>query len=441
MSILTTQITRVARRVHDRRRALGHLAPPVRLLVALAAILLIAVFAPGPRIMRGSRLIGVELGGLRQAEAVRALGEAFSAKPLVSLELPGRTLRKSLPELGFAPDFEATVRPVVSWIWRFGRPEKLEIRGTFDDGALSGLVRDAEPGLPRPKDARIVVDGNQVRVEPGSNGLVVDEAVLRNRVRECASTMSVGFDIPLRGIEPPLTTKAAKAMNINRLLASYTTSYVEDQTRSYNIKLATSRISGGVLAPGDKLSFNERVGPRDDDDGYKEANVFVGNKIEKGYGGGVCQVSTTLYNAALLANVEIVERYSHSMIVDYVPLGRDASVSYGELDLIIRNNSQGHIMIVGETRPGVVTFKVFGDGPDVKVTVESKVLSKTDFVTETIQDPALPKGQKEVTQGKTGYRVVSYKIISDGKREISRSVLNYSSYKPMNQVIREGTKT
>ncbi len=129
------------------------------------------------------------------------------------------------------------------------------------------------------------------------------------------------------------------------ILGSYAT-YIEGSKERYsNILLASQSINNTLLWPNDYFSFNEIVGPRTAERGYKPAPVILSGEMELDYGGGVCQVSSTLYNAAQLSNMEIVERHGHSKPIEYVPIGQDATVSYGELDLIFKNISASPVII------------------------------------------------------------------------------------------------
>jgi len=425
-------------KLRQRARALSD-----RLFLLTIFLLLLAAAAYlgyGPRVVLGSKLLGVDVGGLRPQQAADLLEQSWTKHAPIKAQVREAAFTLSATETGFRPDFRGSAGSASSWLWWAKAPVQ-ELKGSFDDAVLQKLVQRIDSDLPKPKDAKLVIAADKPRIIPSSDGLSFDLVQWKQSVKACFSSGGSSLKAALAVQRPLTTTEAIEAMKIRRLLSFYTTAYVEDGTRSNNIRLAASRMSGAMLAPGETLSFNDRVGPRTEGLGYREAHVFIGDRIEDDFGGGVCQVSTTLYNALFMANLEILERSPHSMTVDYVPLGRDAAVAFGVVDLVFQNTTGGHVLIVAETRPGFITFKVYGDGPDHRVTVESKILSKTDFKVEVVPDPTLPLGQKEVTPGKVGYRVVAYKIAWDGVKEISRTILNYSSYKPMKQVVKEGTKT
>ncbi len=439
MSTALGGVPRVARSEKLRYRAKVLYNRAFLLAVFLLLLAATAYLTYGPRVAVGSNMLGVDIGGLRPQQAADSLERAWTAYAPIKVQLGETSFTLPTVETGFRPDLKSSVDAASSWLWWMKAPVH-EVRGSFDDAALQRLVQRTDPGLPKPKDGKLVIEGDKPRIIPSFDGLSLDVAQWKQAVRACIASGGTSVRAEVVVQRPVTTTEVIEAMRIRKLLSSYTTRYVEDGSRSNNIKLAASKMSGAMLAPGETLSFNDRVGPRTEELGYKEAHVFIGDRIEDDFGGGVCQVSTTLYNALFMANLEILQRSCHSMTVDYVPLGRDAAVAYGIVDLAFRNTTSGHVLIVAETKPGFITFKVYGDGPDQKVTVEAKILSKIDFKVEIVPDPTLPLGQKEVTPGKVGYRIIAYKIVWDGDKEVSRQILNYSNYKPMKQVVKEGTK-
>lgn len=150
------------------------------------------------------------------------------------------------------------------------------------------------------------------------------------------------------------------ASNNGNVLSTYATEFTkEPATRNHNIKLAADNINETVIQPGSVFSFNKEVGPTGKNDGFKKARIFVNGKDSSGYGGGVCQVSSTVYNAALAANMEIVERHPHTKKVSYVPKDKDAATSYGDnLDFQFKNNKPHAIKIVTKTEATKVTISI-----------------------------------------------------------------------------------
>lgn len=143
-------------------------------------------------------------------------------------------------------------------------------------------------------------------------------------------------------------------------IAQYSTYFDSSQVnRTENIRLAAKALDGKLLAPGERFSFNESVGERTAEAGYKVAMIIVGKEFVPGLGGGVCQVSSTLYNAVSLAGLEILERHAHSLEITYVPYGQDATVAYGVLDFKFRNNTEDDLLIRSSVEGGTLTFQLY----------------------------------------------------------------------------------
>lgn len=153
-------------------------------------------------------------------------------------------------------------------------------------------------------------------------------------------------------------------------LSKFTTHYdTKIQGRTINVEKATWALYGVILQPGETLSFNQVVGPRTYARGYREAKIIVGGKYENGLGGGICQVSTTLFNAALMCNMEITERHCHSLRSSYVEPGRDATVSYGSLDLKITNPHMYPVLLSAYAYDGELSFAFYGSAENIPADV------------------------------------------------------------------------
>ena len=162
------------------------------------------------------------------------------------------------------------------------------------------------------------------------------------------------------------------------VISSYTTTFNPDSVnRSINIALSADAINGTVVKPGEEFSFNETVGQRTADRGYKSATIISGGRFVNGIGGGICQVSGTLFNAAVLAGMEITERRNHGLKVSYLPGGRDATVSWGEIDLKFKNTSDAEMTILISIEDGVLEVKFATNGLYTPPTVEAIVTGKS----------------------------------------------------------------
>ena len=229
--------------------------------------------------------------------------------------------------------------------------------------------------------------------------------------------------------------------SITGLLGSYTTYFPSSMTdRNTNIRLASMKLNGVVLMPGEEMSFNKTVGKRTRKKGYRVATVFVDGHDSSGVGGGICQVSTTLYNASLLSDIGIVERQNHSMPVGYIKLGRDATVDWGEIDLVIKNTYNFPIAITSEYQPGKLTFRIFGTPQNGQVVH----IERTDFhfvqpKTQVIVDPKLQPGQRKVIRdGVRGRRIHTYRLIYVNGELIRKEDLGWSDYDSKPKIVEVG---
>jgi hypothetical protein len=210
------------------------------------------------------------------------------------------------------------------------------------------------------------------------------------------------------------------------------------------MEIAAGKIDNLILAPGEEFSYNRIVGPRDIEHGYKEAHVFSGGKVIDGVGGGICQVSSTMYAAVLKADLKVTERRNHSFIVGYVPLGQDATAYYGGTDFRFVNSTNWPIQLSVKVSGNKVNFTIKGtnETPEKTVIISNKILSETPFETRYTDDPTLPAGTTKVLQeGSKGYVVETYKTIKINGKVISQSLVNKSTYKPCTEEVLRGTKS
>nr|WP_325211993.1 VanW family protein [uncultured Oscillibacter sp.] len=250
-------------------------------------------------------------------------------------------------------------------------------------------------------------------------------------------TVSIPADIQ----EPEITAEELKSVLFRDLLGECTTHVGGTAARVSNVKLASAAFDGTVMNSGDVFSYNETVGQRTEAKGYKAAPAYVQGETVDEIGGGVCQPSSTLYYACLLANMEITERYAHRYIPAYITRGMDATVSWGGPDYKFTNNTKYPLKIVASYDKGYLTVQLWGTKTDdltVKMTYET--LSTTPFEEVEQLDPALAPGQRQVkVTPYTGYKVKTYRNIFDGSGAlISSDVEDTSDYKHRDRLVLVG---
>jgi len=251
------------------------------------------------------------------------------------------------------------------------------------------------------------------------------------------------LNIPVITVDPKITTKNfLTELAINGELGIYYTSLEnKEENTIYNIRLASEVINGILVKPQEIFSFNKYVGPSEKADGYKESTIIANGVFVNGYGGGICQVSSTLYNAVLLANLPIVERYNHSVYGEatkYVPLGQDAAIFYGFKDLKFKNNSDYAIVIFSKVFRDTIQVSIFGGNEDkAEVEIISKDKKVIDYQVIREKDSKLEAGQEIVDQeGIPGYQIKTYRIVrKDGEEMVE--FLAEDTYKSVTMIIRE----
>ena len=252
------------------------------------------------------------------------------------------------------------------------------------------------------------------------------------------------YIIPLTITKPKITLKDIGPEALSDELGTFTTRYdVSDKDRTTNLEIACEKLNDQVILPGETFSYNKTLGARTIAAGYKSAKIYSNGEVIDGLGGGICQISSTLYNAVLQANLEIVERRNHQFVTSYVPAGRDATVAYGSTDFRFENTRQYPVRIVATAKNGIATISIYGIKEDVEYTFDftPKVIATIPYTTKYIEDSSLPKGTEKIKQrGVNGVQVETYitKML-DGK-VISTTLLSKDTYNAMTQIVLKGTK-
>lgn len=291
-----------------------------------------------------------------------------------------------------------------------------------------------------PKDA--YVTKNPTEVHTHVNG--VDFAISMDEAKKIIEEDKDEYTIPLKITIANKTIADLGEEAFPDMLSTFTTRYdASNYNRSTNIELATKSINGTVIMPGEVFSYNQTIGRTTLEKGYKEGTAYVGGKVVPDVGGGICQVSSTLYNTALLANLEIVERSNHLFETSYVSPSRDATVYWGSIDFKFKNTRSYPIKIVGTAKNGVVKIDLYGikEKEEYEVEIESEVISYIPNETEYKKDSTLASGKQVVEQiGFNGCKSRGYRILKKNGVVISRTLLSTDTYSPQNKVVRVGTK-
>ena len=248
-------------------------------------------------------------------------------------------------------------------------PKQLDINAIYND-----VHKD-------PVDAYYTT--NPYAVYPSKNG--VDFSISIGEANDKLQSLDTECTIPLKTLYPQITTNMIGQEAFPELLSEFSTRYSSNADRTTNLRLAANKINGTVLMPGEIFSYNGIVGERTIAAGYKSAAIYQNGEVVDGIGGGICQISSTLYNAALLANLEMVELHNHQFVPSYLPAGRDATVVYGVKDFKFKNSRQHAIKITCSVSGGVAKFQIWGikEPTEYDVDVYANVSRTSSYIKAT----------------------------------------------------------
>ncbi len=281
----------------------------------------------------------------------------------------------------------------------------------------------------------------------GSDGVTINEDESVKQIYSYLTTEWKGEDATI-DLDMETTTPATTTEDLQKLtsvLGTFTTYYsTGNAARSKNISNACGMINGLTLAPGESFSMLNTITPFTEENGYEMAGSYSGDEVVESFGGGICQVSTTLYNAVIRAELKVTERYNHSMIVTYVDPSADAAIAESSgMDFKFTNNLDSTVYIEGYTYNGSITFTVYGvetRASNRKVSFVSETLSETPSEgTKIKEDPSLAVGTVETTAGHTGYTARLWKVVTVDGVQQSKDVFNNSTYNMTPAYVKVGT--
>lgn len=291
-------------------------------------------------------------------------------------------------------------------------------------------------------------DVRSKKLEGGDEGYGFDMEAAKAALAE--AEYGAALEFPFTAISPAITREAAEAELFKDVLGTFTAKSSSQKNRDVNLGLACKAINGITLYPGDSFSYNETLGERTPEKGYKPAGTYIGNETVNTYGGGICQVSSSLYYSVLCAELEIIERTNHGFLPSYMPRGLDATVNWGTLDFKFRNNQDYPIRIEATAKGGTTTITVYGtETRNYRVKLAATVIYKTPYETEYQVMEANNKGGYKngdvIVSPHSGYYVESYiyKYELDSDKLISKDYIDDSRYRVRNKVVCkiEGTTT
>ena len=291
----------------------------------------------------------------------------------------------------------------------------------------------------KPQDA--YYEENPFKVFKDVQGIDFDLDKARNLIQKYPQKQE--YKIHLKYTDAKIKIEDLDADIFQDILSQYSTKYdSRNENRETNLKLAASKINGTVLSPGEEFSYNTIVGERSIAAGYKEAKIYVSGKIVDGLGGGICQISSTLYNAVIFANMEVIERHNHQFVTSYVEPGRDATVAYGSKDFRFINTRTYPVKINVYVSSGIAKVEIKGikEKNEYNISFDIKKVSTINYTTKYEYDNTLKEGKEKVKQkGVNGIIVKTYKIIEQNGKTISKKLISQDTYNSINKIIIKGT--
>lgn len=399
----------------------------------------------------GVHVAGTDVGGLTKAEVKTRLTmtAAEKARDRLTVRCGGRNYVTTLGEIGWQMPVDACVEQAYSFgregntLGRLvdilsARRKGVELHTyTFSRAAAAKYLETAARDINRPPaNARLTFKEGIVTAIPEKPGVKLD---LDKSLERIARTVDAGgkeADLMIATVPPDVTTADLKG--IDGIIASYSTPYKAWQRdRTYNLKIACETINGTLIKPRETFSYNKVVGPRLKEYGFRDAPMFVDGQVEPGTGGGVCQVSTTVYNTALLANMQILRRSHHSRPVVYAPVGRDATVAYPAIDLRFRNTTDGPVYIMASVGPRTVSITMLGkrsDGRKVELLALGHRVIRAPVTTARIETSDTAKTVVQ-RAGRSGHQVSIYRIVKEGGEVVKRELISTDYYPPEPRIV------
>ena len=404
-------------------------------------------------------IAGVDVGRLKSAEARRKLETEWlpTLPETLTVVVGDEKHELSCETLGRKPQ----IAQAVAAAWRVGREGNLlaqlstrlrmmksgldlPVKIAVDEANLSAeLVRLAAKVDRAPVDATVAVSADdEVSVTPGKSGIKLDRKASAVALTSALAALS-RESVPLTCQEARPRVSAESLAHLEVVLGSYSTRYSAGKVdRTHNLNLAIQAINKHIVMPGEEFSTDQAIGPRLAARGFREAPIFQDGEVTPATGGGICQIATTIYNAALFAGLDVTKRAHHSQPVTYAPAGRDATVYAGVLDLRFRNTTGAPILVLGSLSGGEVHVKIIGKREaNRKVRLERTGLTSIAYETKEVPDPELDLGKRKVEKpGRKGIKVTVIRIITEPDGTEKRETLHTDVYRAQTEVVRVGSK-
>lgn len=420
--------------------------------VALATALLAHIHRDV--IIPGTVVGGVDVGGVAPGEALKKLRLSYPQPTDDSVLLLTANDEYSweilFGDINFAYDYQSAVDQAfklgktISPLWHIsdfysGLKDRayIPLSVKFNEQALRIIIEDINHQYRQvPVDAQVAYSEEQIVLLPETFGWEIDvEATIKGFVNNAAGNPRV--ELVVSTVNPQLTSKDLR--DINSRLGIYVTGFDLNQNgRVHNLQLASEKVNNTLVKPGEVFSLNQSLGPRTPENGYKKAPVIVDYRMREDYGGGVCQLATTLYNAVVIAGLPVVERHRHTIPVNYVPPGKDAAIAGNIKDFRFKNDGEKAILINSKVEEDKLVVIILGHRDDAK-NIEYRTETEREVIPyETVfkADNNLEPGViKVVKPGREGYHITTYEVTVINEVIVEKQQIAYHHVEPENALI------
>lgn len=405
-----------------------------------------------PRAPEGTKVWGMEVGGMDRTE-VQAMvekkwGEMSQHEVTFHHEQKPFGTPHRVADLGLTLQIEETLSQVpfhdaleaVHARLSSERPTPADIAPelAMESEKLDPLAKAVREAFGKSTPASVKLVGGNVKRTPEDAGFELDAERMLDSLSDALDSDGAA-ELPLK--PAPVKITEDLLAKIDGSIGTFTTNFSEgNRPRSNNIRVAAGKIDGTILLPGEKFSFNGHLGRRTQAKGYQVAGVYVSGRHDFDVGGGICQVSTTLFNAALLSGLDFADRSPHSLPVPYVPRGRDAAVSYPQPDLVLTNPYEFPIALSTSVAKGKITFHVLGTkSSKPKVTISQQTVSSWSRGVKYVEDKSLAPGTSRVEdKGGSAYKAVTTRTVTSAAGESKKQTFE-STYSGGQKIVRRNS--
>ncbi|MGL6105173.1 MAG: VanW family protein [Romboutsia sp.] len=408
------------------------------------------------KIYKNIYIKNIDVSNLTKVEAKNKLEEVINKNNQFNLNLADRVYNLKLNEIGVYYKIDESIKKAYSvgrsedvlsniktrMNLKMGKSCKVDLNYAYDNNKLENYISYIKQEINKtPIDATIKVENNLLKYEKESYGIEIDEYKLKGIIiSKIEAIYSTENEIPINHLNPQYLY--SDVVKIDTILGSYETHFnAKLQNRVNNIRVAAKATNDVIVNKSQEFSFNKYVNDNTIISEFKKAPVIVNGKLKDGLGGGICQVSSTIYNASLYSGLQITKVKNHSIPSAYVSKGRDATVSTGDVDFRFKNNFNSPILIHNEIKGNRIISTIYGNKEDKKnIEVTTYITKKMPNKVKVKNSNKLYVGESKVFQkGRVGYKVNTFRIYN-GEGDKIKEFINESYYPPLDEIIIHGTK-